>query len=179
MKRTLGLMLLSLVIIQTTTGCRSSEDRSIYKSTFLEPKSVYVVTKPGNKTIWTYDIPPQTQLVAEFDGPGNASVFGQTKDNPTLFMWSLYPIDATNSFFYPEKYLGSPIESGTIELDGGPVIIGMAVRPPIDPETIPTDRTIEEIEKDLPATDDLPEPDQPAESEAEEQELTLPEPDAN
>lgn len=159
MKRTLGLMLFSTILLQGATGCWHSEDRSIYTSTYMNPQSVYAVYKPSNETVWTYDIPPQHKLLVEFDSPGEGGMFYATRNLPTRLEWALYPIDASHSFFMPERLVSSAIESGTVELNGTPIILGATVRPTIDPATVPTDRTVEEIEGDLPE----PDADKPAE----------------
>ena len=182
MKRTLGLLVLSLVLIQTVTGCRFSEDRTAYTSTYMQPKSVYAVYRPSNETAWSYDIPPQHQLVVELDGT-DGSMFNESKTLPTKLTWALYPIDPTMAFIHRERYLSSPIASGEVALNGSPIIIGHTVGAPIDPATLPSERSIEEIEQDLP------EPDAPAADTADKdapdkdadpllKDLDLPEPDA-
>lgn len=157
MKRTLGLLTLSLLLLQGATGCNYSEDRQVYKSTYLSPKSVYAVYKPSNETAWTYSIPPQHILVVERDTDDDVIEWATTSDAyPTSLSWELYPINATKSKLRRNHYLSKPLESGTIDLKGTPLIVGSTVGKPIDPQTIPTERTIEDIEKDLP------EPDAPA-----------------
>ena len=161
MKRTLGLLVLSLVLVNSATGCSSySEDRDVFKSTYMSPKSVYVTFKPSNETTWSYDIPPQHILVVERDADdSHVSWATQPKGYPTSLKWELWPITAKESFWVNGHYLGSPIESGEIKLNGTPMVIGSTVGDPVDPATVPTERTIEDIEKDLPEPDALPEPD--------------------
>lgn len=157
MKRTLGLLTLSLVLIQAATGCNYSEDRQVYKSTYMSPKSVYAVYKPSNETAWSYDIPPQHILVVERDNDEDTIEWATTSDvYPTSLTWELYPIDATRSKLKRNHYAGTPIASGSIELNGTPLIVGSTVGKPVDPASVPTERTFEEIEKTLP------EPDAPA-----------------
>lgn len=167
MKRTLGLLILSLVLTQAVTACRSSEDRTIYKSTYMQPKSVYAVYKPSNETAWSYDIPPQHQLLVELDGEGG-SIFAVSENLPTKLIWALYPINTNRGLFNAERMVGSAIESGEVELTGSAIIVGSTVGSPINPTDIPADRSIEEIEQDLP------EPDAPA---GPDQSDNLPEPD--
>ncbi|MEO0477524.1 MAG: hypothetical protein AAF085_16395 [Planctomycetota bacterium] len=168
MKRTLGLLTLSLFLLQGATGCSSySADREAYKSTYMSPKSVYAVYKPSNETAWSYDIPPQHILVVERDSEDSgAEYFRQAQGYPTSLSWELYPITASESTFKRNHYYGSPIESGVIQLDGSPMVIGSTIGKPVDPSSVPTDRPIEEIEADLPEPDALPEP-EPAEEAAE------------
>ena len=167
MKRTLGLLVLCLVLLQGTTGCNYSEDREVYKSTYMQPKSVYAVYRPSNETAWSYDIPPQHILVVERDNAKEELEWATNTDGyPTKLTWALYPIDATRSVLRNNHYLDNAIESGVVALNGTPMIIGSTVGKPVDPEQVPTERSIEEIEKDL---DDLPEPDA-AEDAAEEAE---------
>lgn len=169
MNRTLGLSVLSLAIFLGATGCSSySEDRDVFKSTYLKPKTVSYIYKPSNQTAWTYDIPPQTILVVERDaGDGNLEFMHLDQGNPRKLMWELYPIDATQALRMGH-YLGKPLDSGEMALNNSPGIIAWALRDPIDPATQPQDRPIEEIEKDLPEPDDndgLPEPDAAEEAE--------------
>ena len=165
MKRTLGLLTLSLVLIQGATGCSYSEDREVYKSTYMSPKSVFALYKPSNETAWSYDIPPQHVLVVERDTDEENLEWATTSDGyPTTLSWELYPITAAKSKTRYNHYLASPIDSGTIELKGTALVMGSTIGKPIDPDSVPTERSIEEIEGDL---DDLPEPEAAAE-EAEE-----------
>ncbi|MFK7790493.1 MAG: hypothetical protein AB8C95_13490 [Phycisphaeraceae bacterium] len=169
MKRTLGLLLLSAVLLQGTTGCNFSEDREVYKSTYMSPKSVYAVYRPSNDSAWSYDIPPQHLLVVERDtGEETAEWATTAKGYATSLSWELYPIDANESKLRSNHYTGTPIDSGTITLNGTPMIIGYTIGKPVDPATLPVERSIEDIEKDLPEPDALPEPTpEPAEEAAE------------
>ena len=160
MKRTLGLLVLSMLLVNTATGCSSySEDRDVFKSTYMSPKSVYVAFKPSNETTWSYDIPPQHLLVVERDADdSNISWARAPKGYPTSLKWELWPIDAKESFWANGHFHGTPLEAGEIKLNGTPMIIGSTVGDPIDPASVPTERTIEDIEKDLPEPDALPDP---------------------
>ena len=169
MKRTLGLLILSLVLIQGATGCSYSEDREVFKSTYMSPKSVYAVYKPSNETAWSYDIPPQHVLVVERDTDDDRVEFFTTSDGyPTSLSWELYPITAMKSKTRRNHYWGTPLDSGTIELKGTALVMGSTVGDPVDPSSVPTERTIEEIEKDLPEPDALPEPEPEAAEDAAE-----------
>ncbi|MEM9348562.1 MAG: hypothetical protein AAGB26_18485 [Planctomycetota bacterium] len=164
MKRTLGLLTLSLVLLQGATGCNYSEDREVYKSTYMSPKSVYAIYKPSNETAWSYEIPPQHLLVVERDTGDEMIEWATTSDGyPTSLSWELYPINATKSKLRRNHYTGTPIESGTITLNGTPLIMGSTVGKPLDPSAVPAERSIEEIEKEIDETDTLPEPDMPEE----------------
>ena len=166
MNRTLGLSVFALALLQVATGCIYSEDREVIKSTYLQPKTVTVVYKPSNETAWTYDIEPGYMLVLERDATtGNAEFFQLDQGNPTKLMWGVYPIDAAPSLLRKDHYWSSAVQSGEMKLTGEPVVVTWTLRDPIDPATIPQDRKIEDIEKDLPEPDAaLPEPDaKPAE----------------
>jgi len=168
MKRTLGLLALCFVLLQGTTGCIYSEDRDVFESTFVQPKSVYATYRPSNETAWSYDIPPQHILVVERDTTEDAAEWATTsKLYPTKLTWALYPIDAKKSIFRSGHYFSNPIESGVVELNGTPLIVGSTIGKPVDPSSVPTDREIEDIEKDL---DELPEPTEPAEEAADDAE---------
>lgn len=160
MNRTLGLSVLTLALLQGATGCIYSEDREVIESTYYSPKTVSVVYKPSNETAWSYPIPPGHMLVIERDAAsGFAEWYRLDQGNPTKLFWELYPIDATPSFTRKDHYLSAPIDSGSMALDGSPVVVTWTLRDPIDPATVPQDRTIEDIEQDLPEPDALPEPD--------------------
>ncbi len=169
MKRTLGLLLLSIVFLQGATGCNYSEDREVFKSTYMAPKSVYAVYRPSNETAWSYDIPPQHILVVERDtGEDGAEWATTSKSYATSLKWELYPISATESKLRNNHYSSAAIETGTVKLNGTPMIMGSTIGKPVDPASVPKERSIEEIEKDLPEPDALPEPTQePAEEAAE------------
>ena len=159
MKRTLGLLLLSIVFLQGATGCNYSEDREVFKSTYMSPKSVYAVYRPSNETAWSYDIPPQHILVVERDTDDDTAEWATTSEGyPTSLSWELYPITATQSKLRNNHYSSAAIESGTIKLNGTPVIVGSTIGKPVDPASVPKERSIEDIEKDLPEPDALPEP---------------------
>jgi len=159
MKRTLGLLLLSIVLLQGATGCNYSEDRDVYKSTYMSPKSVYALYRPSNETAWSYDIPPQHILVIERDTSDDTAEWATTsKAYPTSLSWELYPINATESKLRNGHYSSAAIETGTIKLNGTPVIIGSTIGKPVNPASVPKERSIEDIEKDLPEPDALPEP---------------------
>eukprot|EP00752_Nemacystus_decipiens_P014487 g12896.t1 len=159
MKRTLGLLTLSFVLIQGATGCSYSEDREVYKSTYMSPKSVYAIYKPSNETAWSFDIPPQHVLVVERDTGEETAEWATTSDGyPTTLSWELYPITAAKSKTRYNHYNDAPIDSGTIQLKGTALVMGSTIGKPIDPATVPAERSIEEIEGDLDELDDLPEP---------------------
>lgn len=164
MKRTLGLMLLSLALLQGATGCRYSEDRHVYESTYMSPKSVFVQEKLSKKTVFSKEIPPQHILVVEFDGKadGWGEIVALDSGYATSLRWELYPLNATRGFFRRDHYYSASVESGTIELEGNPIVINMLVGKPIDPDTVPRERTEDEIRQDLPepGNEALPEPDE-------------------
>lgn len=158
MKSTLSLTVLALVLLQGATGCSYSEDREVYESTYMAPKTAIARYRPSNETAWSYPIPPQHILVVERDTEsGEIEAFTSSKAIPTKLTYELYPIDASPSLWRRDHYSGTPIDSGTITLNGGAVIMASTIDAPIDPASIPDERSIEEIEKDLP------EPDAPAE----------------
>ncbi len=162
MNRTFGLSILALVLLQGATGCIYSEDRDVFKSTYEKPKTVSYIYKPSNETAWTFEIPPQTLLVVERDATtGNAEFVRLDQGYPTKLIWELYPIDASPSWTRKDHYWGTPLEKGTLELNGSPGVIAWTLRDPIDPNTLPKDRPVDEIEKDLPEPDAKP-ADQPA-----------------
>jgi len=152
MKRTLGFLLLAFALIQGATGCSYTEDRDVFKSTYMQPKSVYVLYKPSNETAWSYDIPPQHILVVERDAKdtGLPEWARMQQGYPTKLIWELYPIDATPSRWYEGHYNATPIEKGEVTLNGSALVIGSTVGKSIDPSQVPADRPIEQIEQDLP-----------------------------
>ena len=165
MKRTLGLLVLCFVLIQGTTGCNYADNRDPIPSTFMQPTTASIEYRPSGETAWTYPIPPNHKLVLDFDTEGAGPEFFYASQGPaTTVSWELYPLDATPSLIFRSRFHGSPVDSGSMTLTGDHVL-RTTVGEPIDPSTIPSERTEDEIRQEL---EDLPEPDAAAEEEATE-----------
>lgn len=162
MIRTLTTLALTGCVLIGLTGCNYSEDRHVYKSTYVQPQSVYVTDVASQETVWSYDVPPQHLLVVEFEAADNKDLATNPQTYPVSMTYELLPIDAPKSWFRAKHYRTvTPIDRGTFALQGRAINIGTTIGAPIDPSTIPADRSIEEIEKDLPEPGEaeLPEPD--------------------
>jgi len=160
MTRLMSTLALALVFVGST-GCASySEDRAVYQSTYMSPKSVYVTDVISGDTIWSYDVPPGHVLMVEFDvGSGTLESVRQERGNPTTMEWALYPESAGRSLLRKNHFRGTAIETGEQTLPGRPIRTGFTVGQPVDSNTLaPAPRTIEEIERDI-NRDALPEPD--------------------
>ncbi len=163
MTRLMSTLALALLFV-ATTGCASySEDRAVYHSTYMSPKTVHVTDVISGEAVWTYDVPPGHILMVEFDvGSGNLESIRQERGYPTRMEWALYPENAGRSLLRKNHFRGSFVENGEQPLQGRPVRLGFTIGQPIDPTTsvAPRPRTIEEIERDINESDDLPEPDE-------------------
>ena len=161
MPRLMNTLALALLFV-TLTGCVSySEDRTVYHSTYIAPKTVFVIDVVTDEAVWTYDVPPGHTLTAEFEvGSGRWEWIRPERGYPTRLEWGLYPETASKSLLRRNHFRSSPIDSGTYPLDGRPVRIGFSIGEPIDPAAdLPSaSRSIEDIERDI-LEDDLPEPD--------------------
>ena len=161
MPRLMNTLALALLFV-TLTGCVSySEDRAVYHSTYLSPKTVFVTDTITGEAVWTYDAPPGHYLTTEFEvGSGRWEWIRPERGYPTRLEWALYPETASKSLLRRNHFRGRPIESGTYPLDARPVRQGFSIRPPFDPATdLPSaSRSIEDIERDI-LEEGLPEPD--------------------
>jgi len=160
MTRLISTLTLALLFV-ATTGCTSySEDRAVYQSTYMSPKTVYVTDVISGDTIWTYAVPPGHVLMVEFDvGSGTLESVRQERGNPTTMEWAVYPEAAGRSLLRKNHFRGSAVERGEQSLPGRPIRMGFTVGEPVDSNTVaPPPRTIEEIEADI-NRDALPEPD--------------------
>lgn len=150
------------VLFVASTGCASySEDRAVYHSTYMSPKTVHVTDVITGEAVWTYDVPPGHVLMVEFDvGAGTLESIRQERGYPTRMEWALYPEQAGRSLLRKNHFRGSSVERGTQPLQSRPIRLGFTVGEPVDPTTTmaPRARTIEEIQRDI-NNDDLPEPD--------------------
>lgn len=144
-----------------TTGCASySEDRAVYHSTNMSPKSVYVTDVLTGDTIWSYDVPPGHVLMIEFDvGSGTLESVRQERGYPNTMEWALYPEQAGRSLLRKNHFRGSAVERGEQPLQGRPIRTGFTVGQPVGPADVaPAPRTFEEIQRDI-NEGELPEPD--------------------
>jgi len=159
MKRTLGLLALTIVLSQGTGCFTYSENRATHKSTYAYPRTVYAIDSSTGETVWTYVVPPQTKLVVDLDSESDGSeLFYRSEGLPTTLSYELYPIAASESIWRHDHFSGSTLDEGEIELTvGGIITWGYDLGPAIDPSTVPGDRSIEDIEQDL-ADESLPDP---------------------
>ena len=165
MKRTLGLLIFSMILVQGATGCNYADDRHVYTSTYMQPTTVYIVEEPSGETILNFPIPPNHKLVVDFDNESNSSEFFHQSQGPaTTVSWALYDIDASPGLILRNRFSGTVLESGSREITGTPVI-GSTIGDPVDPGAVPSDRTIEEIEQDIDDSEGLPEPTEDGEAE--------------
>lgn len=168
MIRTLTTLTLTAGVLIGLTGCNYSEDRHAYESTYILPAAPYVLDVATQETVWSYDVPPQRIIVVELHADNNIDIATMPGNYPSYLTWQVYPIDAPKSWFRSKHYWGAAIEEGRFDLQGRPVNIGVNYGDPIDPASVPADRSIEEIERDLPEPGEapLPEPTAPEAPEA-------------
>ena len=163
MTRLMSTLALALLFLGAT-GCASySEDRSVFHSTAMSPKTYYVIDVISGETVWTYDIPPGHVLMVEFDVEKGAALesIRQERGYPNYMEWALYHESAGRSLLRKNHFRGTAVERGEQTLPGRPIRQGFTIGEPVDPATIaPPVRSIEDIQRDI-NQDDLPEPDAP------------------
>lgn len=118
-----------LTAVLVFTGC--SQDRHVYRSTPLAPKSVSIVSVETGNTLWTKDVPVGQQLMLDFSRKGKG---GEEYSSPNIpadkFKWELWTNDA-NARYGSKKVGGKKVDSGTQDLSGEAIIIDVKI---LDPE---------------------------------------------
>jgi len=154
MNRPLLTLAFALIMLLGSTGCIYSEDRDVFNSTYMMPKTAVLVDVSTGETLWQYDIPPEHILVVERDvDKGTLESIRNERGHPTRMEWWLYAGDASRSLIRQGHYRSSPLETGRITLPGHPVRMEFTVGDPVNPGTVVTPRSVEEIQRDLPEPD--------------------------
>ena len=145
--RLVGLGLSAAVTLSAFAGC--SADRAVYPSTEFRPARVEVVDTLNDETLWVMDVPPGQKLVIDFDRRSGLNkeweAWEAPADAPTNLEWRLYPLKA-RKLFTSGYYMGSPLNEGSVDLGGVPVMVNLQTLPresgppvaePMAPETTP------------------------------------------
>ncbi len=92
-RRLLTPIVLAAVLL-LSVGC--SQDRHVFRSTAIQPKSVSLVSVQSGQTLWTKDIPVGQQLLLDFSRNGKG---GEEYSSPNIpadtVQWELWTNDAT------------------------------------------------------------------------------------
>ncbi|MEM7627336.1 MAG: hypothetical protein AAF333_17200 [Planctomycetota bacterium] len=119
---------LSAVLL--ATGC--SQDRSVFRSTALQPKAVSIVSIETGNTLWTKDVPAGQQLMIDFDRKGQGGEEYSSPNMPATGMkWELWSEDA-NVRYGTKRAGGKVLDSGKIDLPGEAITVDVKI---LRPET--------------------------------------------
>lgn len=120
--------LAALVAGSMLAGC--SADRSVFESTPFRPARVEVVDTLNRETLWAMDVPVRQKLVVDFDTrkAKEWEAFDAPREPARFLRWKLYPIGARKAFF-DGYYVGKPLDEGTVELEGNPIMLNYQIRP--------------------------------------------------
>jgi hypothetical protein len=115
------LTVLGLLATLALTGC--SQDRHVYRSTQMQPKSVSLVSLVTQETLWTMDVPVGQQLLLDFSRDGKGFEAYTSADIPADQVdWELWTNAAVPRYGSHMKG-GSKVDSGREDLPGDPVMI--------------------------------------------------------
>ncbi|MEM1107806.1 MAG: hypothetical protein AAGH99_03860 [Planctomycetota bacterium] len=118
-----------LMAVLVFTGC--SQDRHVYRSTAIAPKSVSLVSVESGNTLWTKNIPVGEQLLLDFSRKNKG---GEEYSSPEIpadkVTWETWSLDAIAQYGSKMKG-GKKIDSGKVDLPGQEIIIKVDI---LDPE---------------------------------------------
>jgi len=110
-----------LAVVLVSTGC--SQDRHVYRSTRLSPKSISIVSLETGKTLWTKDVPVSHQLLIDFSRDGKGGEEWGSANVPADEMdWELWTLNST-ARYGSEMKDGKKTDSGHLDLSGEEIII--------------------------------------------------------
>ncbi|MEO1235222.1 MAG: hypothetical protein AAFX76_00380 [Planctomycetota bacterium] len=110
-------------------GC--SQDRHVYRSTPLAPKSVSIVSVETGNTLWTKNVPVGQQLMLDFSRPGGGNeIYSSPNVAPNQVKWETWSLDAIVRHGNQRKS-GSVLDSGSKDLPGEEITIKVDI---LDPE---------------------------------------------
>lgn len=118
-----------LLAVLVFTGC--SQDRHVFRSTALAPKSVSIVSVETGNTLWTKDVPVGQQLLLDFSRKNKG---GEQWSSPNIpadkVKWEIWTLDAIARYGSKMKG-GKKLDSGTVKLPGQMITINVDI---LDPE---------------------------------------------
>ena len=109
--------LLLAAALLLSVGC--SQDRHVFRSTALQPKSVSIVSVQSGNTLWTKDIPVGQQLLLDFSRKGKGNEAISSPNIPADKMtWELWTNDALPRYGSHMKG-GKRLARETVNFDKG------------------------------------------------------------
>lgn len=112
---------LCLVTLVAITGC--SQDRHVFRSTSIAPKSVSLVSIDSGQTVWSMNVPVGQQLFLDFSRKGKGMENWSSPNIPAdKVTWELWTLDTTARYGSQMKG-GKKLDSETVTLSGEPIII--------------------------------------------------------
>ena len=121
-----------LMAVLVFTGC--SQDRHVYRSTAVAPKSVSIVSVETGNTLWTKNVPIGEQLLLDFSRKGKGFEEYSSPNIPAdKVKWETWTLDAIAQYGSKMKG-GKKTDSGTEDLPGQAIMIKVDI---LDPEVAP------------------------------------------
>ena len=125
------LVAVCLVAVMVSTGC--SQDRHVFRSTKLAPKSVSIVSVETGNTLWTKEVPIGQQMLIDFNRDGDGAESWSSSDVPAdELVWETWTLDARARWGSKMKG-GKKLDKGKVELTGEVVAIKVDL---LDPEVV-------------------------------------------
>jgi hypothetical protein len=119
---------LGLTAALALVGC--SQDRHVFRSTSIQPKSVSIVEVETNNTLWSKDVPAGQQLLIDFSRGGRGFEEYSSPDVPADKMkWELWTNDAVPRYGSHMKG-GKRLAGDTVDLPGQQVMIKVDILDP-------------------------------------------------
>jgi len=119
---------LSVVLI--VTGC--SQDRHVYRSTALAPKSVSLISIETGNTLWTKNVPIGEQLLLDFSRNGKGGEEYSSPNTPAdEVIWETWTLDSIAKYGGSKMKGGKKTDNGKVDLPGQAIIIKVDI---LDPE---------------------------------------------
>lgn len=118
-----------LLAVLVFTGC--SQDRHVFRSTAVAPKTVSIVSVETGNTLWTKNVPVGEQLLLDFSRNGKGGEEYASPDVPAdAVAWETWTLDAIARYGSKMKG-GKKTDSGKVKLPGQSIIIKVDI---LDPE---------------------------------------------
>lgn len=118
-----------LMAVLVFTGC--SQDRHVYRSTAVAPKSVSIVSVETGNTLWTKNVPIGEQLLLDFSRNGKG---GEEWSSPNIpadkVVWETWTLDSIARYGSKMKG-GKKTDNGKVDLPGQAIMIKVDI---LDPE---------------------------------------------
>ncbi len=118
-----------LLAVLVFTGC--SQDRHVYRSTALAPKSVSIVSIETGNTLWTKNVPIGEQLLLDFSRNGKGGEEYSSPNTPAdKVKWETWTLDSIAKWGGSSMKGGKKTDNGSVDLPGQAIIIKVDILDP-------------------------------------------------